>query len=58
MNCLSFSTGNGEFRSAFGNGDVYIEKYVTSLRHIEVQLLRDTQGSTSSGNKRLQRPER
>ncbi len=35
-----------EARSAFGNGDVYIEKYVTSLRHIEVQLLRDTQGST------------
>ncbi|MEM7003706.1 MAG: biotin carboxylase N-terminal domain-containing protein [Pseudomonadota bacterium] len=31
-----------EARSAFGNGDVYLEKYVTSLRHIEAQLLRDT----------------
>lgn len=31
-----------EAKSAFGNGDVYLEKYITSLRHIEVQLLRDT----------------
>jgi acetyl/propionyl-CoA carboxylase alpha subunit len=35
-----------EARAAFGNGDVYLEKYVTSLRHIEAQLLRDTQGNT------------
>ncbi|MEM7217922.1 MAG: biotin carboxylase N-terminal domain-containing protein [Pseudomonadota bacterium] len=35
-----------EARSAFGNGDVYLEKFVTSLRHIEVQLLRDTHGNT------------
>ncbi|MDH3641117.1 MAG: ATP-grasp domain-containing protein, partial [Gammaproteobacteria bacterium] len=35
-----------EARAAFGNGDVYLEKYVTSLRHIEAQLLRDNQGNT------------
>ena len=35
-----------EAKSAFGNGDLYIEKYVTSLRHIEAQILRDTHGST------------
>lgn len=35
-----------EAKSAFGNGDVYIEKYVTSLRHIEAQILRDTHGNT------------
>ena len=35
-----------EARNAFGNGDVYLEKYVTSLRHIEAQLLRDTHGHT------------
>ncbi|MEC8347155.1 MAG: carbamoyl-phosphate synthase large subunit, partial [Pseudomonadota bacterium] len=34
-----------EARSAFGNGDVYLEKYVTSLRHIEAQLLRDIHGN-------------
>lgn len=35
-----------EARSAFGNGDVYLEKFVTSLRHIEAQLLRDSHGNT------------
>ena len=35
-----------EARNAFGNGDIYIEKCVTSLRHIEAQILRDTQGNT------------
>ncbi|MBV1879891.1 MAG: ATP-grasp domain-containing protein [Pseudomonadales bacterium] len=35
-----------EARAAFGNGDVYIEKFVTSMRHIEAQVLRDTFGNT------------
>ncbi|MCE9685793.1 ATP-grasp domain-containing protein [Shewanella sp. AS16] len=35
-----------EAAAAFGNGDLYLEKYVTSLRHIEVQLLRDKFGHT------------
>ena len=35
-----------EARAAFGNGDVYLEKYVTSLRHIEAQLLRDVHGNS------------
>jgi acetyl/propionyl-CoA carboxylase alpha subunit/acetyl-CoA carboxylase beta subunit len=34
-----------EARSAFGSGDVYLEKYVRSLRHIEAQLLRDNHGN-------------
>ncbi|HCC42940.1 MAG TPA: hypothetical protein DEQ32_01000, partial [Gammaproteobacteria bacterium] len=34
-----------EAKAAFGNGDVYIEKFVTSLRHIEAQLLRDAHGN-------------
>ena len=41
-----FHRVTAEARSAFGNGDVYLEKYVTSLRHIEAQLLRDTHGNT------------
>lgn len=31
--------------SAFGNGAVFIEKFVTSPRHIEVQVLADTHGN-------------
>jgi acetyl/propionyl-CoA carboxylase alpha subunit len=34
-----------EARSAFGNGDVYLEKFVESMRHVEVQLLRDSKGN-------------
>ncbi len=41
-----FHRVTSEARSAFGNGDVYLEKYVTSLRHIEAQLLRDVHGVT------------
>lgn len=32
--------------SSFGNGAVFIEKYVGSPRHIEIQILADTQGNT------------
>ncbi len=42
----AFSTVYAEARSAFGNGDIYLEKFVTSMRHIEVQILRDTHGVT------------
>lgn len=41
-----FRQVQAEARAAFGNGDVYLEKFVTSLRHIEAQLLRDTHGNT------------
>jgi len=35
-----------EARSAFGSGDVYLERFVKSLRHIEAQVLRDRYGNT------------
>jgi acetyl-CoA carboxylase biotin carboxylase subunit len=31
--------------SAFGDGSVFIEKYVTSPRHVEVQVMADTHGN-------------
>jgi len=34
-----------EAKSAFGDGSVFIEKYVTSPRHIEIQVLADTHGN-------------
>ena len=32
--------------SAFGDGAVFIEKYVTGPRHVEVQIMADTHGNT------------
>ncbi|WP_022942119.1 biotin carboxylase N-terminal domain-containing protein [Psychromonas hadalis] len=43
---VGFAQVSAEARSAFGNGDLYLEKYITSLRHIEVQLLRDKHCNT------------
>ncbi|MFC4219711.1 acetyl-CoA carboxylase biotin carboxylase subunit [Flagellimonas marina] len=34
-----------EATSAFGDGSVFVEKYVTSPRHIEVQVMADTHGN-------------
>ncbi|OBX26931.1 propionyl-CoA carboxylase alpha chain [Gelidibacter algens] len=35
-----------EATSAFGDGSVFIEKYVNSPRHIEIQVMADTHGNT------------
>jgi acetyl-CoA carboxylase, biotin carboxylase subunit len=42
---LAVSTAQSEAKAAFGNGEVYIEKYLQKPRHIEVQVLGDGQGS-------------
>lgn len=34
-----------EATSAFGNGSVFVEKYVTSPRHIEIQVMADAHGN-------------
>jgi len=41
----AFATASGEARAAFGNPDLYIEKYIQKPRHIEVQILADTHGN-------------
>jgi acetyl-CoA carboxylase biotin carboxylase subunit len=41
----AFSMAGSEARAAFGNGDVYIEKYLANPRHIEIQLIGDTHGN-------------
>jgi acetyl-CoA carboxylase biotin carboxylase subunit len=41
---LAMSTAQAEAKAAFGNGDVYIEKYLEKPRHIEIQVLGDGQG--------------
>jgi len=37
-------TAQREAEAAFGNPDVYIEKYIEQPRHIEIQILGDTHG--------------
>ncbi len=41
----AFQTARTEAESAFGNPDVYIEKFVENPRHIEIQVLGDTFGN-------------
>jgi pyruvate carboxylase len=41
----SFESAQRESMSAFGSPDVFIEKYITSASHIEVQLLGDKHGN-------------
>lgn len=41
----AFLTAFREAESAFGNGDVFLEKYLTSVRHVEMQILADHYGN-------------
>ncbi|MDP7020793.1 MAG: acetyl-CoA carboxylase biotin carboxylase subunit [Candidatus Krumholzibacteria bacterium] len=41
----SFKLAQGEAVSAFGNGDLYIEKFLVGPRHVEVQILADRHGN-------------
>ncbi|MGE5432832.1 MAG: acetyl-CoA carboxylase biotin carboxylase subunit [Syntrophomonadaceae bacterium] len=41
----AFQTARSEAGSAFGNAEVYIEKYVENPRHVEIQILGDQFGN-------------
>lgn len=41
----AIQTAKNEAQAAFGNGDVYLEKYVSQPRHIEFQILGDKEGN-------------
>ncbi|MDA5457313.1 acetyl-CoA carboxylase biotin carboxylase subunit [Weissella confusa] len=41
-----FERAQAEAKLAFGSADMYIEKVMTNVRHIEVQIMRDQQGQT------------
>lgn len=38
-----FATATAEAQAAFGNGEVYLERFIRQARHIEVQILGDGQ---------------
>jgi acetyl-CoA carboxylase, biotin carboxylase subunit len=42
---VAVGTAQTEAKAAFGNGEVYIEKYLEKPRHIEIQVLGDGQGN-------------
>jgi acetyl-CoA carboxylase biotin carboxylase subunit len=41
----AFETATEEAQRAFGDGRVYLERYVENARHVEVQILADTHGT-------------
>jgi len=41
----AFAAARAEAESAFGQGDVYLERYMTGGRHVEVQVLCDAYGN-------------
>jgi acetyl-CoA carboxylase biotin carboxylase subunit len=41
----AFSIASGEAKIAFGNPDIYLEKYIEKPRHIEIQILGDHFGN-------------
>ena len=43
-----FQRATSEAKAAFGNGEVFIEKYIEKPRHIEVQILADQYGNAIS----------
>ena len=41
----AIETTKSEAKAAFGNGEVYMEKYLENPRHVEIQVLADGQGN-------------
>lgn len=40
-----YSVAQAEAEASFGNGDLYVEKFITGTRHVEIQVLGDGKGN-------------
>ena len=41
----AYATAKAEAEAAFGQGDLYLERYLTGMRHVEIQVLADHYGN-------------
>jgi acetyl-CoA carboxylase biotin carboxylase subunit len=41
----AFATAKAEAEAAFGQGELYIERFLTGMRHVEIQVLADSYGN-------------
>ena len=41
----AFNRAKSEAKAAFGNDEVYVEKYINRPKHIEVQIIGDSHGN-------------
>ncbi len=48
----AYATARGEAEASFGNGDIYIEKFIEEPRHIEIQVFADMHGNVIHLNER------
>jgi acetyl-CoA carboxylase biotin carboxylase subunit len=48
----AYATARGEAEASFGNGDIYIEKFIEEPRHIEIQVFADMHGNVVHLNER------
>lgn len=43
--CEGYERAKSEAKAAFGQDDIYVERYISNPKHIEVQILGDTHGN-------------
>lgn len=48
----AYATARGEAEVSFGNGDIYIEKFIEEPRHVEIQVFADSHGNVVHLNER------